>query len=85
MQRTFTNHQLHEIFVPHDEKVRATVAVSGAITITVIFDCEDNNVGEGVKWDKDVPIICQRRINMLFSNRHVASCVVSRSVLFRTP
>lgn len=87
-QSTFMNHQLHEIFVPHDDTMRATVAVSGGITITVLFQCEDNNTGENAQWskaEKGMPIIRQRRIDMLFFNRHVASCCVRRSVLFRTP
>ena len=86
-QSTFMNHQLHEIFVPHDDTMRATVAVSGGVTITVLFQCEDNDTGENAQWSKDkigMPIIRQRRIDMLFFNRHVASCCVRRSVLFRT-
>ena len=82
------NHQLHEIFVPSEGEMRATVAVSGGVTITVLFDCEDNKIGESSVWSlaaKDMPIIRQRRIDMLFFNRHVASRCVRRSVLFRTP
>ena len=85
-QRTFMNHQLHEIFVPHSGTVRATVAVSGGVTITVLFKCEDNETGEVSQWSREgMPFIRQRRIDMLFSNRHVASRCVRRSVLFRTP
>lgn len=86
-QKTFMNHQLHEIFVPHEDTMRATVAVSGGVTITVLFQCEDNNTGENSQWskaEKGLPIIRQRRIDMLFFNKHVASRCV-RSVLFRTP
>jgi hypothetical protein len=80
---TFMNHQIHETFVPHDDTVRATVAMSGGITITVLFKCQDNNTGEHAKWNKDnVPEIRQRRIDMLFVNKHVASLCVRRSVLF---
>ena len=84
-QRTFMNHQLHEIFVPHSGTVRATIAVSGGVTITVLFKCEDNETGEISQWPKGMPFIRQRRIDMLFSNRHVASRCVRRSVLFRNP
>lgn len=90
-QRTYMNHQIHEIFVPHDDTMRATVAVSGGVTITVLFQCEDNNTGENAQWSnahshrQGMPMIRQRRIDMLFFNRHVASRCVRRSVLFRTP
>lgn len=84
-QSTFMNHQIHEIFVPHSGTMRATVAVSGGVTITVLFQCEDNDTGENAQWRAGMPLIRQRRIDMLFFNQHVASLCVRRSVLFRTP
>ena len=76
--REFTNHNLHEIFVPHNGDMRATIAVSNVITITVIFKTvrSGDHIGE-CAWDEDAshhlsPPVYQRRIDMLFHNKYCA-------------
>ena len=76
--REFTNHNLHEIFVPHHDDMRATIAVSNVIVITVIFKTVRSGDHQGeCAWDEDAshhlsPPVYQRRIDMLFHNKYCA-------------
>ena len=72
--REFTNHNLHEIFVPHHDDMRATIAVSNVIVITVLFkvaadgECKWSNWAHGTSS----PPVYQRRVDMLFHNKYCA-------------
>lgn len=86
----FSNHSLHEIFVPSsDNGMRATIAASSAIVITVLFSNIDAKNKKMKDWGKtkNMPTIAQRKIDMLFHNKYVARLQVRSfySILFCAP
>ena len=76
--REFTNHNLHEIFVPHHNDMRATIAVSNAIVNNVLFKLVADGEHKGeCEWGEDKhgdpsPPVYQRRIDIVFHNKFCA-------------
>jgi hypothetical protein len=67
----YTNHNLHEIFLPNGGQMWATIAASNAISISVLFEYDTKN--KECTWNKySLPPIYQRRIDMLFHNKYCA-------------
>jgi hypothetical protein len=86
--REYKNHDLHEIFIPHHNDMRATIAVSNVIVITVLFkvatdgECKWSNWAHGTSS----PPVYQRRVDMLFHNKYCGRLQVrSAFCVLRSP
>ena len=86
--REYKNHDLHEIFIPHRNDMRATIAVSNVIVITVLFkvaadgECKWSNWAHGTSS----PPVYQRRVDMLFHNKYCGRLQVrSAFCVLRSP
>jgi hypothetical protein len=78
----FCNHEVHEIFVPHQSTMRSTVAVSNAVVVTVLFELNEDGTSKWKCQEGQIPVpaVYQRRIDIVYHNKYTARMSV-RSIV----